>query len=124
MRARIRVMHAIAITPQLYNPLLLNATMSIEAALADIAALKPEEEICYAKIARKHSVVQSTLSRQHQAITQSATTKNVNQQKLTLQQEAELVNYIEELTARQIPPTREIVRNFTSAVAQEPVSNS
>ena len=27
--------------------------MSIEAALADLAALKPGEEICYAKIAKK-----------------------------------------------------------------------
>jgi transposase-like protein len=94
--ARIRVMHAIAITPQLCNPPQLNTTMSIEDALTEIASLGPEEEICYARIAQKHGVVQSTLSRQHQAITQSATTKNINQQKLTPQQEEELVQYIQE----------------------------
>jgi hypothetical protein len=98
--------------------------MSIEDALAEIAGLGPEEEICYARIAQKHGVVRSTLSRQHRAITQSATTKTINQQKLTPQQEEELVKYIEELTARHIPPTREMIANFASAVAQEPVSES
>jgi hypothetical protein len=98
--------------------------MSIEDALAEIASLDPEEEICYARIAQKHGVVRSTLSRQHRAITQSATTKTINQQKLTPQQEEELVKYIEELTARHIPPTREMIANFASAVAQEPVSES
>ena len=98
--------------------------MSIEDALAEIASLGPEEEVCYARIAQKHGVVRSMLSRQHRAITQSATTKNINQQKLTLQQEKELIKYIEELTARHIPPTREMIANFASAVAQEPVSES
>jgi hypothetical protein len=44
-------MHAIAVTPQLCNPPQLNATMSIEDALAEIASLGLEEEICYARIA-------------------------------------------------------------------------
>jgi hypothetical protein len=98
--------------------------MSIKDALAEIASLGPEEEICYAKIAKKHGVVQSTLSRQHRAITQSVAIKNINQQKLTPQQEAELVKYIEELTGRHIPPTQEMIANFASAVTQKPVSES
>jgi hypothetical protein len=34
------------------------------------------------------------------------------------------VKYIEELTARYIPLTREMIANFASAVTQEPVSES
>ena len=50
--------------------------------------------------------------------------KAIAQQKLTLQQEEELVKYIEELTTYYIPPIREIIANFASAVAKEPVSKS
>ena len=39
--------------------------MLIEAALKEIAALKPGENIYYATIAKKYSVVQLTLSQQH-----------------------------------------------------------
>jgi hypothetical protein len=41
----------------------------------------------------------------------------IAQQKLTLQQEEELIQYIEELTACYIPPIREIIANFVLAVA-------
>ncbi|KAJ8119122.1 hypothetical protein OPT61_g4 [Boeremia exigua] len=50
--------------------------------------------------------------------------KVIAQQKLTLQQEEELVTYIEELTAQHIPPTREIIQNFALSVAKERVSES
>ncbi|KAF1963959.1 hypothetical protein BU23DRAFT_384350, partial [Bimuria novae-zelandiae CBS 107.79] len=39
-------------------------------------------------------------------------------------QKAELVKYIEGLIARHLPPTREIIRNFASIIAKEPVSES
>ncbi|RYN63441.1 hypothetical protein AA0117_g12781 [Alternaria alternata] len=48
----------------------------------------------------------------------------MNQQKLSLQQEQELVRYTETLTERRIPPTREMIRNFASTIAKEPVSES
>ena len=54
----------------------------------------------------------------------TVTTKNINQQKLTPQQELELVEYIEKLTARRLPPTREMIANFVSSIAREPVSES
>jgi hypothetical protein len=47
-----------------------------------------------------------------------------NQQKLNSQQELELVSYIEDLTKRRLLPTREIIQNFLSTVATEPVSNA
>ena len=76
------------------------------------------------QIPKKHSVVRSTLTRTYQRETQSRKEKAVAQQKLTLQQKEELVKYIEELTACYIPPTREIIANFASAVAKKPVSKS
>jgi hypothetical protein len=43
--------------------------MTIEEALAELDALDPKEDICYAEIAiKKHSVARSTLSRKHRGI--------------------------------------------------------
>jgi predicted ABC-class ATPase len=86
-------------------------------ALAAIKALKPGEKLVYQKIADQYGVDRLTLSRQHKRVQAPQTVKDSSQQKLTPQQEAELIKYIEELTARRIPPTREIIRNFASAVA-------
>ena len=96
----------------------------IEAALEEIESLEAGEDFCYTEIAAKHGVVRSTLTRRHQAIIQAHTTKAIKQQKLSLQQERELVRYIERLTERRMPPTREMIRSFASAVAKEPVSES
>jgi len=96
----------------------------IDDALAEIDSLDASEKLCYTKIANKYGVERSTLSRRHRAVTQSHASKITNQQKLTPQQEAELVKYIEGLTARHLPPTREMIRNFASTIAKEPVSES
>ncbi|KAF1994961.1 hypothetical protein P154DRAFT_557001 [Amniculicola lignicola CBS 123094] len=93
----------------------------IQAAIDDIESLPPGETLSYTKTAAKYSVVQSTLIQRHKGITQPPEVKNSNQQKLTLQQEQELVQYIKSLTERHIPPTREIVQNFASAIAKEPI---
>ena len=53
-----------------------------------------------------------------------AQVKNFNQQKLTPEQEIELVQYIKGLAERHLPPTREMIRNFASTIAKEPVSES
>jgi hypothetical protein len=47
----------------------------IEAALAAIAPLGPGEEINYTNIAKTYGVVQSTLTRRHQYVTASCSTK-------------------------------------------------
>jgi hypothetical protein len=98
--------------------------MGLEEALRECDTFVSKDDIPWSKIAEKHSVVRSTLTRTYRRETRSQEEKAVAQQKLTPQQEAELVKYIEELTARRIPPTREMIRNFASAVAQEPVSES
>jgi cytoplasmic iron level regulating protein YaaA (DUF328/UPF0246 family) len=53
--------------------------MSLEAALEELASLKPAEKLCYTQVAKKHSVVRSTLTRRHQQILTTTTTKNINQ---------------------------------------------
>jgi transposase-like protein len=98
--------------------------MGLEEALSECDTFVSEDDMPWSKIADKHGVVRSTLTRKWRGETRSREEQAVAQQKLTLQQEAELVKYIEELTARRVPPTREMIRNFASAVAQEPVSES
>jgi hypothetical protein len=96
----------------------------IDDALAAIEAQGSEEKLMYQRIADQYGVNRSTLARRHKRVQVSQEVKQSSQQKLTPQQEAELVKYVEELTARWIPPTREVIRTFASAVAKEPVSES
>lgn len=84
----------------------------IQAAIDDIKSLGPGEDFSYTKIAARYGVDRSTLARRHQGITRPRQVKNINQQKLNLQQEQELVQYIKGLSERHIPPTREMIRNF------------
>ena len=98
--------------------------MGLQEALAECNTFAPEDKILWSKIAQKHGVVRSTLTRTWRGETRPHQEKVLAQQKLTLQQEEELVKYIEELTARHIPPTREMIQNFASSVAKERVSES
>ena len=81
----------------------------IEAAIADIELLGPGEPFSYTAFATKHGVVRSTLIRRHRGVTRPPQVKNFDQQKLTLEQEIELVRYIKGLTERHLPPTREMI---------------
>ena len=65
-----------------------------------------------------------SIGARHQGIQQPWGTKDVNQQKLTPQQELELIKHIDELSARRIPSTRTMIRNFASSIAKSPVSDS
>jgi IS30 family transposase len=96
----------------------------INAAIDEIESRAPGEKFSYTQIAAKHGVVRSTLARRHKGQTSSEQDKKVNQQKLNLQQEQELIRYIEELTRRRLPPTKKMVQNFASTIAKEPVSKS
>jgi DNA-binding transcriptional regulator YhcF (GntR family) len=93
----------------------------IQAALADLESQEPGEKLSYRKLAAKHGVSYSTLARRAKGIQGLIATKAVNQRKLSPQQEMELVRYIESLTKRGLPPTREMIRNFASQIAKGPV---
>jgi hypothetical protein len=97
---------------------------SMEDALAALESLDPGKSYSYSEIARKHGVDRSTLSRRHRAVTTSRAADASTRQKLNPQQELELVRYIEGLTKRRLPPTREMVRNFAMDIAKRPVSDS
>ena len=96
----------------------------INDALEQIRKLKPDEKLVYTTIAKKHGVSRTTLSRAHRRVQVPRRVANHNQRKLSDQQEADLVRYIEKLTARHLPPTRAMVQNFASAVVSDRCSNS
>jgi hypothetical protein len=96
----------------------------INDAIAEIHNLKPDDKLVYTQIAKKHGVDRSTLSRVHRRDQVPRAVANKQQRKLTQQQELDLIEYIQLLTRRHLPPTRAMVQNFASTVAQTPVSNS
>ena len=89
-------------------------------ALAEIDALGPEEKVVYTNIAEKHSVSRTTLSRVHRGVQVPRSIETRNNQKLSNQQELDLVEYIEKLTENKLPPTRHMVQNFASSVVSQP----
>jgi hypothetical protein len=91
----------------------------IDKAIEEINSLRPVESFLYCEIAKRYGVVHSTLTRRHQGQTVPRTTKILNTQKLNPQQKAELVKYIEDLKARHLQPTREMVQNFASSIAKQ-----
>jgi hypothetical protein len=96
----------------------------INDALAGIHKLSSRDKLVYTKIALKHGVDRNTLSRAHRGVQVPRRVADLHQQKLTPQQEVDLVQYIELLSARHLPPTRAMVRNLASTVAQNPCSES
>jgi hypothetical protein len=81
----------------------------IKAALAAIDSREPGEKICYAKIAREFSCDRNTLSRRHCSVQSSVKEKVEKKRLLTVIQEKELIEYINQLTVRGLPPTKSIV---------------
>ncbi len=94
----------------------------IEAAIAAIESRDPTESFSYRKIAKEYGVVRSTLTRRHQAISVPHKVKAINQRKLSPQQEQELIRYIQKLTKRGLPPTRQMIQNFAASIARTSVS--
>ncbi|KAF2843860.1 hypothetical protein T440DRAFT_411275, partial [Plenodomus tracheiphilus IPT5] len=91
----------------------------IKAALTAIESLQPGEKVNYTKIAEIYGVERRTLARRHQGISTSRHDKAQNQQSLHVQQEQELLRYIERLTRQGLPPTRSMIQNFASQIAKK-----
>jgi predicted HicB family RNase H-like nuclease len=87
-------------------------------AIAAIESQEPGEQLLYRRAAEIFNVNRTTLSRRHKGKTQSNATAAKARQVLNLQQELELVDYIERCARQGLPPTREIVQNFALAIAQ------
>jgi hypothetical protein len=97
---------------------------AINAAIEAIELRKPGASFSYRAVAKQFGVDRTTLSRRHRGAQQTVAAKHEEQQLLNPQQEAELVVYIERCTERGLPPTREMVRNFASAVAKWEASDA
>jgi hypothetical protein len=62
-----------------------------------------------------------TLMRRHRGETEAYGVRNLS---LYLQHETELVRYINTLTKRRLPPTREIIQRFALDLARKAVSET
>jgi hypothetical protein len=95
----------------------------IDEALEEIESRVFTRQIPYTQIALKHSVVATTLRRQHLGETQPRSLQNVQQQLLTPKQEIELVRWIDKETQGHQPPGQLLVKQKASLLAGKPVSN-
>lgn len=96
----------------------------IDIAIHAIESRGPEESFSYRKIAEDYGVVRSTLTRAHRRAIGEEQAPQVNNKKLSDQEEIELLQYIRTLTERGLPPTRQMIQSFASTIAQKPVSMS
>ena len=97
---------------------------AIKDAIEAIESREPGEDFTYRKIATKFNVNRTTLARRHKGFQASQAAAANDWQKLNLEQKLELVRYINGLTRRGLSPTQEIIQNFASQVAGEPVSEA
>ncbi|KAF1343459.1 hypothetical protein EJ07DRAFT_149164 [Lizonia empirigonia] len=93
----------------------------VQAAIEDYESQEPGEQSVQA-VADNNGVWRSTMQKRMDGQTVPRTEHTANTRKLSLQQEDELVLYIESLTARRLPPTRAMIQNFASEIARERVS--
>jgi hypothetical protein len=98
--------------------------MSLEEALTDRRAADTDKPTPYTLLAAKHGVVRSTLTRREQGLSVSREEKAIAQRLLTPTQERKIVEYIEGLTERYLPPTRTTIKKFASEIAGKELSDS
>ncbi|CAE7002962.1 DDE 1 multi-domain protein [Pyrenophora teres f. teres] len=77
-----------------------------------------------AQLQKEFGVDRTTLSRRHQHLQLPNVSKAQQQQALSLQQEKQLVLYIERCAMRGLPPTREMIQDFAGLIAKREVSES
>jgi AraC-like DNA-binding protein len=93
----------------------------IQAAIDAIESRAPDASFSYRKVAAEFKISRATLARRHQGLTGSNAGAGLQRRNLSVHQEAELVKYIEALTKRGLPPTREMIQSFASIVAKKKV---
>ena len=96
----------------------------IQEAIEYIESRKARDSFLYRQVLKIFGVNRTTLSRRHKGSQGTREAKIANQQRLNPQQEEELCRHIEGATRDGLPPTRGILKNFGSAVAQQEVSDS
>lgn len=87
--------------------------------------LKSSESINYAKTARRFNCDETTLRRRHQGKQRSRRdADSLYKSRLSKQQERELIAYIRKLSARGIPPTLTMIKNFAQDIAKMEVGRN
>ena len=96
----------------------------IEAALDSLKLLKPGEKPNYVQVAKKYSCNCSTLLKRYRGVQGTYAEQYENQRLLNPTQENELVQYINRLCARGLPPLRQIIRNFATEIGSRQASRT
>jgi transposase len=96
----------------------------IQEAIEHLESREAEDKFSYREVAKMFGVDRNTLSRRHRGVQRSHRAQAQHQLGLSPQQEEEFVKYIEKCTRDGLPPTRSMLQNFGSAVAQWKVSDS
>ena len=94
---------------------------SVDAALAFIDSLSPNDHINISKIAKQFDCNRSTLDKRYRGKTKPRHAQYQNQRNLNDQQEKSLIKYINRLYARGLPPNRHMIRNFTQEICQKEI---
>jgi len=89
----------------------------IDDAIEDLKSRKPGEAINYTQVAQKYGVDRTTLSRRWLGVHGTVQQKIEKSRLLNDTQEIELIKYIDILTKRGLPPTKQMIRNFALEIA-------
>jgi hypothetical protein len=87
-------------------------------AIAAIDAREPGDKLLYRAAEKLFGMNKDTLRRKHPGKTRSNAMEAEDRKLLSPQQEIQLVQYIEKLTGRSIPPTQSIIKNYPVAVGK------
>jgi hypothetical protein len=97
---------------------------AVDKAIEDLKSRDFVESFMYREVAAKYGCSRSAVSRRWRGVSRDKATSDGMRQSLLPPQELELVQYIEELYIRGLPPTREMIQNFGSEIFGDPVSMS
>ena len=98
--------------------------LSVFNALKNAHAASSDRQIYYQEVADQTGFSRSTLSRNDRRVTVLRAEADLQQRKLSPQQERDLCNYIEKLTKRYLLPKRQIIKNFAAEIAKDHISKT
>src|ERR1700744_6490891 len=88
----------------------------IDEALEELESLRPGERFSYTEIANKHGCNRTTLSKRHRGLQGTRAAQYESQRVLTDEQSQTLVEWVNELTKKGLPPSNEMLRNFAREI--------
>src|SRR6266516_4760475 len=92
----------------------------IDAALAALKSLEPGEKVNFTATAKQFGCNRSTLSKRYRGVQGSSEQRYEDQRLLNDQQAKTLVQWINTLTGRGLPPTHQMLRNFAKEISGKP----